>query len=364
MATPGPCCETKGEGIEAAVLQRYAQGAAAVQPALCCPTDGYDAKYLRVIPQEIIDKDYGCGDPSRWAREGDVVVDLGSGAGKICYILSQKVGPSGRVIGVDFNDAMLDLARRHQQDIAGRIGHDNIRFAKARIQDLALDLELLDAWLAENPVQSLPDLADLEAGLARLRTQRPLIADASVDLVVSNCVLNLVRPEDKTRLFAEIFRVLRGGGRAVISDIVCDREPTPRIKDDPELWTGCIAGAFREDAFLQMFEEAGFGGVEILSRTAEPWQVVDGVEFRSMTVRAFKSEPSPALDRRHAVIYRGPWKQVRDDEGRSFVRGQRTAVSEGALKRLTDPHGPYAAQVIAVEAAGNGTACCSGESCC
>lgn len=282
--TASACCGN----LETAVLDRYAQGAAQVQPALCCPTEAYDAKYLEVIPREIIEKDYGCGDPSKWAKAGDVVVDLGSGAGKICYILSQRVGPAGRVIGVDFNDAMLDVARRHQAEIAARIGHDNVRFVKGRIQDLALDLAKLDGWLAANPVTSLDGMQRLEAEAARLRREEPLIETASVDLVVSNCVLNLVRPQDKVQLFSEIFRVLRAGGRAVISDIVCDKEPTAAMMNDPELWSGCISGAFREDRFPAMFGAAGFGDVQVLSRAAEPWRVIDGIEFRSVTIQAVK----------------------------------------------------------------------------
>ena len=95
------------QDMQTAVLDRYKQGARQVQPALCCPTTQYDKKYLEVLPQEILEKDYGCGDPSAFVREGDTVIDLGSGAGKICYIASQIVGPKGKVIGVDFNDEML-----------------------------------------------------------------------------------------------------------------------------------------------------------------------------------------------------------------------------------------------------------------
>src|SRR3990167_5245606 len=94
--------ERKVACIENVVRERYAQGAQAKEEALCCPTN-YDPKYLKVIPEEILEKDYGCGDPSRFIKEGDVVLDLGSGGGKICYIASQVVGPKGKVIGVDFN---------------------------------------------------------------------------------------------------------------------------------------------------------------------------------------------------------------------------------------------------------------------
>ena len=274
------------ENVEAAVLDRYRAGARQVQPSLCCPTD-YESKYLDLLPQEILEKDYGCGDPSRHVGEGETVVDLGSGAGKICYILAQKVGAGGRVIGVDFNDEMLALASKYRQQIAGRLGYDNVSFVRGRIQDLALPLDDVACWLEDHPVTDLEQAAAFEAECDRLRRERTLIPDESVDVVVSNCVLNLVRADQKQQLFGEIHRVLRRGGRAVISDIVCDEDPTPAILTDPHLWSGCIAGAFREDLFVEMFARTGFYGIEIISRQEEPWHVVDGIEFRSMTVRAY-----------------------------------------------------------------------------
>ena len=332
---------------EGEVLRRYGEGARKAESGLCCPTE-YDRRYLDLLPEEILHKDYGCGDPSSYVREGETVIDLGSGAGKICYILSQKVGPLGSVIGVDFNDAMLSLSRKYLDEMGQKLGYRNIRFVKARIQDLALDLEAAQRWLDRHPVRSVEEIGTYEAECTRLRREEPLIPDASVDVVVSSCVLNLVRPEEKVKLFSEIFRVLRRGGRAVISDIVCDEDPTPSILSDPELWSGCIAGAFREDLFLKRFEEAGFYGVEILSRQKEPWQVIEGIEFRSMTVRAFKGKEGPCLDRNQAVIYKGPWKCVCDDDGHTLYRGQRAAVCDKTFSIMTDPSGPYSRDMVAV----------------
>ena len=104
-----------------AVRNRYSQGAREFVPELCCPVD-YDASLLEVLPEEILERDYGCGDPSRFCRPGDRVLDLGSGAGKICYMASQLVGEKGHVIGVDTTPEMLELARSHQDGIARRIG--------------------------------------------------------------------------------------------------------------------------------------------------------------------------------------------------------------------------------------------------
>lgn len=334
--------------VEHSVIGRYARAADEVEPGLCCPNASYDAALVANLPQEIIEKDYGCGDPSPHVGVGETAVDLGSGSGKICYMLAQKVGPEGQVIGVDFNDAMLALARKYQDEMSERIGHANVRFVKARIQDMAVDIERAEQWLRNHPVATMDAMNRFEAECARLRREEPAVADGCADVVVSNCVLNLVKPEDKQRLFGDIFRVLKRGGRAVISDIVCDEEPTLRILNDPGLWSGCIAGAFREDRFLEHFEQAGFYGVEILARQERPWQVIDGIEFRSITVRAFKGKDGPCLERNQAVIYRGPWKAVRDDDGHTLHRGRRMAVCDKTFGILTDPKGPYEKDIIAV----------------
>lgn len=333
--------------VESAVLERYQDGARQQQPSLCCPTE-YEGNYLKILPEEIIAKDYGCGDPTRYVDAGETVVDLGSGAGKNCYILAQKVGAAGKVIGVDFNDEMLSLARKYQEEIASKLGYYNTQFVKGKIQDLKLNLDKVQAWLQGNPITSIEAMGSYEAQCDRLRREETLIPDNSVDVVISNCVLNLVRPQDKQQLFQEIFRVLKRGGRVVISDIVCDEDPTPQILNDAELWSGCIAGAFREDLFLKMFESAGFYGIEILKREEQPWQTIDGIEFRSMTVRASKGKEGSCWERKQAVIYKGPWKKVEDDDGHIFCRGERMAVCDKTYQIMTDPRSPYAKDLISV----------------
>lgn len=334
--------------VERSVLERYADAAREVEPGLCCPSERYESAILANLPDEVVAKDYGCGDPTRFVDVGERVIDLGSGSGKACFLISQVVGPEGSVVGVDFNDSMLSLARRHEPEVAERVGFSNVRFVKARIQDMALDLELAEELLRSQPPATLGQWTAFEDECARLRRDEPAVPSESADVVVSNCVLNLVRPEDRFRLFHEIRRVLRRGGRAVISDVVCDEDPTPAIVNDPELWSGCIAGAFREDRFLKHFEAAGFYGVEIVARQERPWQVIDGIEFRSLTVRAYKGEEGPCLERHQAVIYRGPWKAVRDDDGHTLHRGKRMAVCDKTFRTLTHPDGPYAGHVVAV----------------
>ncbi|MBW2493837.1 MAG: methyltransferase domain-containing protein, partial [Deltaproteobacteria bacterium] len=220
---------------ERAVRERYSAAAREREATLCCPVD-YDPQYLAVIPQEVLDRDYGCGDPSRYVREGDVVLDLGSGAGKICFIAAQIAGPKGAVIGVDLNEDMLRLARASAPAVAEALGYANVEFRRARIQDLALDLDALDEWLAEHPVRGGADLAAFEEASERLRRTSALVADASVDLVVSNCVLNLVQEADRHQLVEEIFRVVKVGGRIAISDIVSDEAVPEKLKANAELW--------------------------------------------------------------------------------------------------------------------------------
>ena len=281
--------------VEQAVAGRYSAASKKTEPALCCPVD-YDAQWLKAIPAELIRRDYGCGDPAKYVQTGDHVLDLGSGGGKICYIASQVVGPEGQVTGVDINDDMLGLARQFQGEVVENIGWDNVSFRKGRIQDLKLDLDQLEKYLQTSPANDANSWIAAGQQAETLRHTSPMIANESVDVVVSNCVLNLVRNEDRVQLFNEIFRVLKPGGRAVISDIVSDGTVPQHLQDDATLWSGCISGAFEEHAFSAAFTDAGFVSVEILVRQNDPWQTVEGIEFRSMTIRAWKHHKTETPD--------------------------------------------------------------------
>jgi SAM-dependent methyltransferase len=332
--------------VEASVFERYTSAANQVESALCCPVE-YSADFLSVIPKEILERDYGCGDPTPYVNEGETVLDLGSGGGKLCYILAQVVGRRGRVIGVDCNHEMLSLVRRHQGAVAERLGYGNVDFRYGLIQDLRLDLDLLGRELAQHPVRDPADWLAMRHLEERLRREQPMVADDSVDCVVSNCVLNLVRSQDRRQLFSEVFRVLRRGGRAAISDIVADEDVPEHLQRDPNLWSGCIAGAFREDRFIEAFEAAGFHGITVAKRQREPWQTVEGIEFRSLTVVAYKGKQGPCLERNQAVVYRGPFRKVEDDDGHLYFRGVRTAVCDKTFHLLQ--HAPYAGEFDTIE---------------
>ena len=318
---------------ENAVADRYSKAAEEREAALCCPVQ-YQPELLEVIPKEIIERDYGCGDPSPYVNPGETVLDLGSGGGKLCYIASQVVGAEGKVIGVDCNQEMLGLARQYQDQVAEKIGYSNVDFRCGVIQNLALDLEAFEKELgsiADTGIQNILERRRLEQ---RLEVEKPMIESDSVDCVVSNCVLNLVRPKDRQQLFQEIYRVLKTGGRAAISDIVSDEDVPAHMQDNPELWSGCISGAWREDEFMAEFERAGFSGLEVVKRESEPWQTVEGIEFRSVTVVAYKGTVGPCLERNQAVIYKGPFKQVVDDDGSVYSRGEKMAVCDKTFNTL------------------------------
>ena len=154
---------------------------------------------------------------------------------------------------------------------------------------------------------------------------------------------------DKKQLVEEIFRVVKPGGRIAMSDIVADEAIPDHLKADPELWSGCISGSFLEDEFLESFKQAGFRAVKCDKWDSEPWQVVDGIEFRSVTITATKGDDVPCIDKGHAVIYKGPYAETTDDEGHVFYRGKRMAVCERTFNFLTS--GPYGDDFIGINPA-------------
>jgi SAM-dependent methyltransferase len=225
--------------VRTSVREHYARTARAgkagcgcggsVRQACCSPTQsaserlGYGSADLASIPKDA-DLGLGCGNPTAMAglRSGETVVDLGSGGGIDCFLASRNVGPSGRVIGVDMTPEMIDRSRR----AAAEGGYGNVEFRLGEIE-------------------SLP------------------VADAVADAVISNCVVNL--SPDKPRVFREAFRVLKPGGRMMVSDIVL-RGPLPEaVRKSVELWAGCVAGAMLLEEYLGAIRTAGFSDVTVES---------------------------------------------------------------------------------------------------
>lgn len=316
---------------EKMILDRYSDGANKTIPGLCCPTT-YPIHLLEMLPKEIIERDYGCGDPSRYIKKGDTVLDLGSGGGKMCYMAAQIVGPTGSVVGVDMNDEMLSLARKYKKEMVQKLGVKYIEFKKCQIQNLRLDLEEVDQWLTQNPIRSATNLKQFENWKS---SQSSAIADESVDTVISNCVLNLVSRQQRTDLAKEVFRVLKPGGRIAISDIVSDVEVPQYLQDDPDLWADCVSGATETSAFIQIFRDVGFVGLKLDSWSEKPWKEIDRVAFRSATLVAIKPSCQECLNKGHSVIYKGPYSEIRDDEDHVFTRGCVVPVCEQTFDLLT-----------------------------
>ncbi|MBI2061896.1 MAG: methyltransferase domain-containing protein [Nitrospirae bacterium] len=290
----------------------YAAAAKEPQEALCCPVK-YDSEDLGHIPQDVIDRFYGCGGPVAAARirEGEVVVDFGSGAGIDCFIAAKKVGPNGRAIGVDMTDEMLDVARRCGTEVADRLGYNAVEFRKG--------------YLEHVPVE-----------------------DRTADLVMSNCVINL--SPDKKAVFAEMWRVLRDHGRAVISDIVSDRTVSMELQRDIQLRGACITGALTEEEFLAGLEKSGFYGLRLIDK--KPWREVEGLHFSSITVEGFKFEKKDGcryIGQR--AIYAGPFKAAIDEEGHLFPRNEPVEVCTDTAAKLR--HAPYAGSFVVLEAEEN-----------
>ncbi len=323
--------------------QRYGDAATKVVDELCCAVS-YDGQAMDHIPQRILEIDYGCGDPTVYAEEGMSVLDLGSGSGKHAFMIARKVGPKGRVIGIDKTAQMLELSRGAVAEVTAALGYDqaNVVFRRGHIEDLRVDLDDLEDYVARHPIASYDDLDDLDRHVAA----HPMVADASVDLVVSNCVLNLVRDEAKSQLIREIFRVLKRHGSVAISDIVSDREIPDALKNDLDLWTGCLSGAWRRDRFLDAFAEAGFHGIR--EESSRLWKTVEGINFFSVTIRAWKGKQGPCYETRRSAMYRGPFSRITDDDGHTYLRGRFHPVCEKTAELLSRP--PYADHFVVTKA--------------
>ncbi|HEX7705016.1 MAG TPA: methyltransferase domain-containing protein [Thermoanaerobaculia bacterium] len=311
----------------AKVREFYGDAAETPQAALCCPTKYVDTA-VGHIPQDVLDRFYGCGSPmtSAGIRDGEVVLDLGSGAGIDVFIAAKFVGATGKAIGVDMTDRMLAVARENQPRVADALGYDVVDFR--------------EGYLEQIPVES-----------------------KSVDLIASNCVINL--SPDKPLVFEEMWRVLKDQGRILVSDIVSEREVPPHLKVNPQLWGECLVGALTQEQFLAELERAGFYGLEILSRTY--WKDVEGYPFFSVTVRGWKFEKtSGCVFQGHRAVYLGPGKAFIDEEGHQFPRNEPYEICTDTVAKLSNP--PYSGMFAILEPGEDraGYACCSpdGEGCC
>lgn len=242
------------ENMKEAVQKKYGEAAVAAatgRKAGCCENSRtscqdpitsnlYSTSETEGLPKEALAASLGCGNPSALAQlePGDIVLDLGSGGGIDVLLSARRVGPSGRSYGLDMTDEMLALARENQR----RAGIENAEFLKGEIENVPLP-------------------------------------DNSVDVIISNCVINL--SANKDRVLHEAFRVLRPGGRFSVSDIVVRGEVPAAVRRSIELWIGCVAGALEESEYRRKLEAAGFEQIEV-----EPWRVYRADEAREFLTQA------------------------------------------------------------------------------
>ncbi len=313
------------------VRQFYEEAADQPQEDLCCPIQP-SREELAHIPRKVVERFYGCGSPIEMADivEGETTLDLGSGAGIDVFRAARRVGPSGRAIGIDMTDPMLKIADEARVEVAGNLGFDVVEFRKGFLEDVPLP-------------------------------------DRSVDLVTSNCVINL--SPDKRRVLWEIWRILGDHGRMVISDIVSEAEVPVHQRQDPRLWGECISGAVTEEELLAYMERAGFYGIQVLTRSF--WREVEGHRFFSVTVRGYKYEKKKGcVFSGQNAIYKGPFKGISDEEGHWFPRNVAVEVCTDTAAKLS--RAPYQGMFLVTDPTGAvdpDFACCDpaggeGESCC
>jgi arsenite methyltransferase len=319
--TAGLCCsntpsvsdevQETGEITREDVASYYGKAAEASQPSLCCPTI-YERVETGHIPKEALEISYGCGSPVSQAkiRAGETMLDLGSGGGIDCFIAAKLTGPSGRVIGIDMTEEMLKKALENRVKVVENLGYDNVEFRKGVLEEIPVDGE-------------------------------------AVDLVTSNCVINL--SVDKGEVFREIYRVLKDGGRFVISDIISDRVVPAAMQRDKDLWGECISGALTVEEFIRYATEAGFYGTTLLSTTL--YREVEGIRFDSITFQGHKFvKGKECLYRGHQAVYNGPFNSVTDDEEHTFPRGVAVEVCTDTAAKLRKP--PYDAMFTVTDPPG------------
>ncbi len=248
----------------------------------------YPEEEIFHVPPTARIRSYGCGSPvlDAGVSPGETLVDLGSGAGMECFIAARKVGRKGRVFGIDMTDSMLALAEKSLGPVETALGYRNVQFKKALLENLGLP-------------------------------------DAGTDIVISNCVINL--SSDKHRTFGEIFRVLKPGGRLVISDIVTDTPPEPTILNDPLLRGECIAGALTLTRLMALLEIAGFENIRIFKRFF--YRQVMGHCFYSVTYQAYKPSRQGEMEDPKEIIYPGPFAAVMTDKGEVLLRGEKKKMA-------------------------------------
>ena len=280
--------------------------------------------------------------PETSVQAGQHVVILGAGQEWTLSKIAQRVGRNGSVRIIESEQAFLEQAKQQANGLEEQLGYTNWRFDQASPDDLRTDPLFLSQEITNHPVNSLTAYHHLQAVLETQRQDRPLIATASVDVVIITHVINTLPRPRMIAMLSETLRILRRRGRLLLQLILADE---PIAQGLPTLPNGRVLRSLpQEQEIVSLLTQAGYYGITYTQRAALPMKVVKGVELRAFLIEAYKDEPAEQLDRGHAVIYRGPWYEVRDEQGRSYVRGERVAVSEDSYQRLQQA--PYQQDMI------------------
>lgn len=271
-----------GDG-HASIRSFYSQAAEEVNEDIVNPVH-YDSELLEHIPETARVRSYGCGSPVMDCnlQPGETLVDLGSGTGVECFIAAKQVGSRGQIYGIDMSDTMLTQANSARNQVVEKLGYSNIEFKKGFLEELP-------------------------------------VADGCSDVVISNCVINLAL--NKRQTYNEIFRVLKPGGRLLISDVVHNTSVPLAIKLNEKLRGECIGGALHERDLFGILEDFGFENISVVKRYL--YREIKGYPFYSLTYQAFK----PGEKKDASLLYRGPFAAVVTDDGQLIQRGRSTKVA-------------------------------------
>jgi arsenite methyltransferase len=279
---------------------------------------------------------------TRWIEAGERLLILGLPPTDVLDEMVRRVGSEGSVLVVAAPSERVPGELQGSASPARRPG-----FVLADWADLRTDLERVDELLKQAPVRGWRDLLAFQDRLREAVAQRPLIEDSSIDRCIAGPLPNLLPPARLAKVYSEIARVLRRTGTLVVTGLVSD-EPV-----DPAWIQRFVTPNFPleripvEEELLAELEHAGFHGLEIVDWEESPPHTLSGMEIRQVTIRAFQGKQGPCFECNHAVIYRGPWKQVQDDDNHILRRGQRIAVCEKTYRLLTSQ--PYASEVLGIE---------------
>jgi arsenite methyltransferase len=247
-----------------------------------------EAFYLKAIPTEVTERDRGAGNPTKFLKAGESVLNLGCGSGKTAFLAAQIVGQTGRVTGLEMNNEDLAIAKQVSLKLSKNLGFRNIDLRKGRPDDLRMNVEKMEVRLSEQPVLDGGDLERFEEYVRSERAREPLIADKTVDAVVTNNVLTQLNSFDRERAIIEIYRTLKSGGRAILCELASNHAISPALKKSEALKTAGLTGAMPELDWLQLLAAAGFKKIDFLDRKFLPERKLESTEFHSFVVIASK----------------------------------------------------------------------------